>query len=47
MEKIFFIKNGNLDEVNKALSAGGKVKMIQAVSEVVSAYSEPHPKAIW
>ena len=33
MEKVFFVKNGNLDKVNEALARGGKVKMIQAVAD--------------
>ena len=39
MEKIFFVVNDNLDEVNDALANGGKVKMIQIVSEAVSSYA--------
>lgn len=39
MEQIFFVKNGDLSEVNKLLKKGGKVKMIQATSETVSAYA--------
>ena len=39
MEKVFFVKNGNLKEVNEALVHGGKVKMIQAVAESVPAES--------
>ena len=35
MEKVFFVKNGNLHEVNEALARGGKVKMIQTVAESV------------
>ena len=38
MEKIFWVKNGDLDEVNNWLQKGGKVKMIKAVSETISAY---------
>lgn len=33
MEKVFWIKNGNLEEINDLLAKGGKVKMIRAVSE--------------
>lgn len=33
MEKIFWVKNGDLDEVNSWLQKGGKVKMIVAVPE--------------
>lgn len=37
MEKIFFVVNNNLKEVNRELySSGGRVKMIQTVSEMVS-----------
>lgn len=40
MQKIFWIKNGDLEEVNAWLSEGGKVKMIQPVAEsVASAYA--------
>lgn len=38
MERIFWVKNGSLDEVNKWLEKGGTVKSIHAVSESVSAY---------
>lgn len=38
MEQIFWIKNGELHEVNKWLQKGGRVKMIQAVSEAISSY---------
>ena len=38
MEQIFWVKNGELNEVNKYLQKGGKVKSIHAVSESVSAY---------
>lgn len=34
-EEIFFVINDDLDEVNSALRAGGKVKMIQTVAESV------------
>lgn len=30
MEKVFFVACGDLDEVNKVLKNGGKVKMIHA-----------------
>ena len=36
MEKIFWVKNKNLDEVNSCLQKGGRVKMIVAVPESVS-----------
>ncbi len=35
MEKIFYVRNGDLSEVNNELKKGGKIKMIQAVSGVV------------
>ena len=38
MERIFFVKNGDLKEVNQWLQKGGRVKSIHAVSETVSAY---------
>lgn len=38
MEKIYLIKKGELGEINKLLENGGKVKMIQPVSESISAY---------
>ena len=38
MEQVFWVCNGDLYEVNKCLKAGGKVKLIHAVSECVSAY---------
>ena len=36
MEQIFLVENSDLDEVNRALRRGGRVKMIQAVSEAVT-----------
>ena len=41
MEKVFLIKNGELGEINKLLENGAKVKMIQPVSEYISAYGYP------
>lgn len=38
MERIFWVKNGDLSEVNAWLQKGGKVKMIQAVPEAISSY---------
>ena len=38
MERIFWVKNGDLSEVNNWLQKGGRVKMIKAVSETISAY---------
>ena len=33
MEQIFFVRNGDLSEVNKWLQKGGRVKFIQAIAE--------------
>ena len=33
MEKIFWVKDDRLDEVNSALQKGGRVKMIVAVPD--------------
>ena len=38
MQRIFWVKNGELDKVNEWLQKGGKVKMIQPVSEIIAAY---------
>ena len=38
MQRIFWVKNGELDKVNEWLQKGGKVKMIQPVSETIAAY---------
>lgn len=38
MERVFWVENGDLDEVNKYLQKGGRVKLIQAVSETISSY---------
>ena len=38
MERVFWVKNGDLEEVNHWLQKGGKIKMIQAVSETIAAY---------
>ena len=38
MEQIFWVRNGELGEVNKWLQKGGRVKMIQAVGEPIAAY---------
>lgn len=38
MERIFWVKNGDLDEVNKWLQKGGRVKSVHAISEQVSSY---------
>ena len=36
MEKVFFVKNGDLEAVNKELASGGKIKAICPVAESVS-----------
>ncbi len=36
MEKVFFVVKGNLDEVNKELSKGGKLKYICPIAENVT-----------
>lgn len=36
MERIFFTRNGNLNEINNILKRGGSIKMIHAVPNVVS-----------
>ena len=38
MERIFFVKNGDLREINEWLQKGGRVKFVQPVTESVSAY---------
>ena len=38
MERIIWVKNGNLEVVNDWLEHGARVKSIYAVPEVVSAY---------
>ena len=38
MERIFWVKNGELQEVNSWLQKGGRVKLIQATSETISSY---------
>lgn len=38
MERVFFVKNGDLQEVNNLLQKGGRIKMIQPVAETVAAY---------
>ena len=35
MERIFFVRNGDLREVNNWLQKGGRVKFIQIISEQV------------
>ena len=37
MQKVFWVCNGDLAEVNKCLQKGGKIVQINAVSECVSA----------
>lgn len=36
MEKVFFVDDRDLKEVNKALTEGGKVKMISTVAQSVT-----------
>ena len=38
MERVFWVKNGELEEVNHWLQKGGKIKLIQPVSETIAAY---------
>ena len=38
MEQVFWIKNGELGEVNKWLQKGGRIKMIQPVTESITSY---------
>lgn len=38
MEKIFFVANDDLNEVNRALSSGGKVKMIEIAPQPITSY---------
>lgn len=38
MEKIFFVQNNDLTEVNRYLKNGGRVKAIHPVAESVAAY---------
>lgn len=38
MEKIMFVKNGNLDEVNNLLAKGWKVKFIQRLIKPMEIY---------
>lgn len=40
MEKVFFVRYGDLEKVNEALAKGGKIKMISAVGEQVAAASD-------
>ncbi len=35
MEKIFFVKNDDLEEINKVLAKGGKVKMISTIADSI------------
>ena len=43
MEQIFFVKNGDLKEVNKWLQKGGRVKYIQAIGEPLHNGSDASP----
>ena len=38
MEKIFFVENGDLREVNKCLSKGGTVKSVHPINQNIAAY---------
>jgi hypothetical protein len=38
MERVFFVKNGELSRVNDLLQKGAKIKMIQPVCEAIAAY---------
>lgn len=38
MEKVFLVRNNELEEINRILSKGGSIKMIQPVTEMVSSY---------
>lgn len=38
MERVFWVKNGELAEVNNLLQKGGKIKSIHPVSETIAAY---------
>ena len=46
MEQVFFVKNGDLTEVNKWLQKGGRVKFIQALGEPFhnGADTTPYPR---
>lgn len=41
MERIFFVKNGELSEVNKWLQKGGRIKTIHPLSETITSYGYP------
>ena len=48
MERIFFVENYKLDEVNDFLwQTGGKVKMMQTLSENVAAYGYAGGESSW
>ena len=38
MERIFWVENGNLSEVNNWLQKGGRVKSINPISERIASY---------
>lgn len=38
MQRVFFVKNGDLERVNTLLQKGATIKSIHAVSENVAAY---------
>jgi len=39
VEKVYFVKNGDLSDVNRALSSGGKIKSISTIQEPFIAFS--------
>ena len=47
MEQIFWVKNGELEEVNKWLQKGGKVKLIHPISEPIVAYGYAGGNSGW
>ncbi len=42
-ERIFFVRNGNLNHINDILKKGGSIKMIHAVPQVVSTSYDEKP----
>lgn len=47
MERIFWVKNGDLREVNSWLQKGGRVKMIHALSENIASYGYAGGETSW
>jgi len=39
MERIFWVKNGELEEVNRWLQKGGRVKSIHPLCETITSYA--------